>query len=163
MPKLERNKKIDKFIKTSFQPIRNAMKTLLNQKDNTSNEEENSLSLEYNALFAYEEKVVSEFRTLQIENAPPPTSVQRIYESATEAAKIALEKLKEHPESNGLILKNLEEVTNFCTTVLTQDNGFKFFDVKGFDIEAMKKVNSDIQESWEHFLKSDTNGLFRSS
>ncbi|ARM32068.1 hypothetical protein B0B39_00275 [Legionella longbeachae] len=159
MPKLERNKKIDKFIKTSFQPIRNTMKTLRNQKDNTSNEEENSLSIEYNALFSYEEKVVAEFRTLQIENAPPPTSVQRIYDSATEAAKVAIEKLKKHPDANELILKNLEEVTNFCTNVLTQDNGIKFFDVKGFDIEAVKKVNSDIQESWEHFLKSDIDGL----
>ncbi|WP_115706955.1 hypothetical protein [Legionella sainthelensi] len=163
MPKLERNKKIDKFIKTSFQPIRNAMKTLLNNKDHISNEEENLLSMEYNALFAYEERVVSEFRTLQIEHAPSPTSVQRIYESSAEAAKIAIEQLKEHPESNGLILRNLEEVTNFCTTALTQDNGLKFFDVKGFDIEAMKKVNSDIQESWEHFLKKDTNTLLRSS
>lgn len=71
MPKLERNKKIDKFIKTSFQPIRNAMKTLLNNKDHVSNEEENLLSMEYNALFTYEERVVSEFRTLQIEHAPP--------------------------------------------------------------------------------------------
>lgn len=153
MPKLERNKKIDKFVRTSFQPIRNEMKTLL------SNDNENSLSHEYDALFAYEEKVVSEFRTLQIENAPLPTSVQRIYESATEEAKKAIEKLKEHTASSELILKNLEEVTNFCITVLTQNNGIKFFDVKGFDIEAVKKVNSEIQESWEHFIRSNSSSL----
>ncbi|KTD06414.1 hypothetical protein Lgra_3191 [Legionella gratiana] len=159
MPKLERNKRIDKFIKTSFQPIRNAMKTLLSKKEDGTDQERNSISLEYNALFAYEEKVVSEFRTLQIESAPSPTSVQRIYESATEATKEAITKLKEHTTSSELILNNLEAVTNFCTTVLTQDNGIKFFDVKGLDIESVKQVNSEIQESWEYFTKSNSSGL----
>lgn len=156
MPKLERNKKIDNFIKTAFQPIREAMKLLTSKLEDPSNEEDKSLlDSQLQALSAYEEIVVSEFRTLQIENSPPPSSVLRIYQSAFEETKKAIEQLKGDSKTCELILSNFEQVTKFCTNVLTKEHGTKFFDTKGFDIEEVKKVNGEIQESWEMFANTN--------
>lgn len=145
---------------TAFQPIRDAMKILTSKSENPTNEEDkNILDSQLQALSAYEEKVVSEFRTLQIENSPPPTSVLRIYQSAFEETKKAIENLKGDVTTSRLILNNFEQVTNFCTNVLTKENGVKFFDTKGFDIEEVIKANGEIKESWDSFIKENSASL----
>lgn len=145
---------------TAFQPIRDAMKILTSKSANpTSEEDKNILDSQLQALSAYEEKVVSEFRTLQIENSPPPTSVLRIYQSAFEETKKAIENLNGDVTTSRLILNNFEQVTNFCTNVLTKENGVKFFDTKGFDIEEVVKANGEIKESWDSFIKENSGSL----
>lgn len=145
---------------TAFQPIRDAMRLLTSKSANPTNEEDkNILDSQLQALSAYEEKVVSEFRTLQIENSPPPTSVLRIYQSAFEETKKAIENLKGDVTASRLILNNFEQVTNFCTNVLTKENGVKFFDTKGFDIEEVVKANGEIKESWDSFIKENSGSL----
>ncbi|HAT8224308.1 TPA: hypothetical protein JA352_15585, partial [Legionella pneumophila] len=150
------NRKIDNFIKIAFQRIRDTMRLLTSTSADTFSEEDKSqLDFQFQALSAYEDRVVSEFRTLQIEKSPPPASVLRIYQSALEESKKAINHLKGDSESCELILTNFEEVTKFCINVLTKENGMKFFDTKGLNVEEVKRVNGEIQESWETFTKEN--------
>ncbi|HAT7072512.1 TPA: hypothetical protein JAN90_06945 [Legionella pneumophila] len=154
MPRIERNRKIDNFVKIAFQRIRDTMRLLTSTLADTDSEEEKyQLDSQFKALSAYEDRVVSEFRTLQIEKSPPPDSVLRIYQSALEETKKAINHLKGDSKACELILTNFEEVTNFCTNVLTKENGMKFFDTKGLNVDEVKRVNGEIQESWETFTK----------
>lgn len=71
MPRIERNRKIDNFIKIAFQRIRDTMRLLTSTSADTFSEEDKSqLDFQFQALSAYEDRVVSEFRTLQIEKSP---------------------------------------------------------------------------------------------
>jgi hypothetical protein len=159
MSKKERNSKIDKFIKSAFKLIREEISILVaGSSDSASAGGESVENPQLMALSSYEEKVVSEFRTLQIEKSPTPDSVQRIYRAAALEATRARDGLPDGTKARELIESNFEQVTNFCTNVLTKEDGVKFFDTKVFDIDAVRKINGDIQESRDAFTASKSSG-----